>query len=101
MPHSRFGHLLRIESHHSGNSSVFDPCFNSNKGKSFSDHLAVHFIINRDKPDCIQRRIRYRKYRGKNIKECIEDLQASQHLCDHEGIVDELVEVYNKASRVS
>ena len=48
--------------------SAFDSCLSSNKGKSFSDHLAIHFITNSDKPDCIQRKIRYRKYRGINIK---------------------------------
>jgi len=63
-----------------GTPSVFDPCLSSNKGKSFSDNLAVQFIINMDKPDYIQRKIRYRKYRGINIKEFIEDLQLSQHL---------------------
>jgi len=56
--------------------SVFDPCLSSNKGKSFDDHLAVQFIINMDKTDCIQRKIRYRKYRGINIKEFIEDLHV-------------------------
>jgi len=57
-----------------GTPSVFDPYLSGNKGKSFGDHLAVQFIINMDKPDCIQRKIRYRTNRGINIKECIEDL---------------------------
>jgi len=49
-----------------------------------------------DKSDCIQRKIRYRKYRGINNKEFIEDLQSSQHLINCEGSVDELVEAYDK-----
>ena len=57
-----------------GTPSVFDPYLSGNKGKSLGKHVAVQFIINIDKPDCIQRKIRYRKYRGINIKECIEDL---------------------------
>ena len=57
-----------------GTPSVFDPCLGSNKGKSFGDHLVVKFIINMDKSDCIQRNIRYKKYRDINIKEFIEDL---------------------------
>ena len=79
-----------------GTPSVFDPCIRSNKGKSFGDHLAVQFIINMDKIDCIQRKIRYRKYRGINIEEFIEDLQSSQQLSNCEGSVDELIEPYNK-----
>jgi len=59
--------------------------------------MAVQFIINMDKPDCIQRKIRYRKYRVINIKECIEDLQSSQQLNNCERSVDELVEAYNKS----
>ena len=80
-----------------GTPSVFDPCLSSNKGKSFGDHLAVQFNFNMDKSDCIQRNIRYRKYRGINNKEFIEDLQSSQHLINCEGSVDELVEAYDKA----
>ena len=79
-----------------GTPSVFDPCLSSNKDKPFGDQLAVQFIINMDKPDCIQRKIRYRKYRGINIKDLIEDLQSSQRLSNCEGSVDELVEAYNK-----
>ena len=81
--------------------SVFDPYFSNNKGKSFGDHLAVRLIINMDKPNCIQRQIKYRTYIGLNIKECIEDLQSSQHLRNCERSVDKLVEAYNKMSRVS
>ena len=33
---------------------VCNPRLISNKGKSFSDHPAVQFVINMDKPDCIQ-----------------------------------------------
>jgi len=51
-----------------GTPTVFDPCLSSNKGKSFGYHLAVQFPISVDKPYCIHRKIRYRKYRGINIK---------------------------------
>ena len=51
-----------------GTPSVFDYWLSSNKGTSFGDHLAVQFIINIDKPDCIQGKIIYRKYRDMNIK---------------------------------
>ena len=47
--------------------SIFDPCVSINKGKSFGDHLAVEFIINMGKTDCIQRKNRYIKYGGINI----------------------------------
>ena len=75
--------------------SVSDPYLSSKKGKSFGDHLAVQFIINMDKPDCIQRKI---KYRDINIKECIEDLRSSQHLSNCEGPDEELLEAYNKGA---
>ena len=60
--------------------SVIYPCLSSNKGKTFGDHLAVKFIINMDGSDCIQRKIKYRKYGGINIKDFIEDLQSSQQM---------------------
>ena len=49
-----------------------------------------------DKPDCIQRKIKYTRYRGINIKKFIDDLQSSERLNDCEGSVDEVVEPYNK-----
>ena len=76
--------------------SVFDPCLSNNKGKTFGDHLAVEFIINMKNPNCILRKIRYRKYHGIDIKEFIDELQSSQHLSNCEGSVHELVEVNNK-----
>jgi len=48
-----------------------------------------------DKPDCIQRKINYTRYRGINIKKFIEDLQSSEYLNDCDGSVDEVVEPYN------
>ena len=79
-----------------GTRSVFDSCLSSNKGKSFGDHLAVQFIINMDKLDCIQRKIRYRKYHNINIKEFSEDLQSFHYLYNREGSDDEIVEIHNK-----
>jgi len=64
-------------------SSVFDSCLSNYKGETFSDHLAVEFIINMEKP-------------GINNKECIEDIKSSQNLRNCEGSFDELVEAYNK-----
>jgi len=43
------------------------PCFSSNKGKSFGDHMAVQFVVNIDKPNCIRIKITH-KYRCINIK---------------------------------
>ena len=63
---------------------------------SQQQHLAVQFVINIVKPDWIRRKITYRKYRGINVQEFIEDLQSSQHPRECEGSVDQLVEVYNK-----
>ena len=52
-------------------------------------------------PDCIRRKIRYRKSWGINIEEVIEDLQSSQHLSKYDGSVDELVEAYRKSVQIS
>ena len=38
-----------------GTHSVVDLCLSSNKVKSFDGYLAIHLIINMDKPDCIRR----------------------------------------------
>jgi len=67
----RFPHGLTQHNNvttHNSALSVCDPCLSSIKGKSFGDHLAVQFVINMHKHDCIRRKITHRKYHGINIQ---------------------------------
>ena len=64
-----------------GTQFVCNPCFSSNKGRSFDDHLPV-------------RNIAYTNCRGLNIQESVEDIQLFQHLGKFEGSLDNLVEAY-------